>query len=129
MGLSFDKATVDTNLRYKSTTPLTAAASLGLEADDTTSDPGSWDDFDDFNGKTLDKSVGMPGDTTAPIFTTNFAVYYVDPANINTYSGSKTFLKRMDLKVWRTKPAPRTGERLDTLKTSVTMGYFKFGVQ
>ena len=54
------------------------------------------------------------------------AVHYVDPNNVATVSVARTFLKRLDLVTWRSFPPSSPGERLDTLHTSLVLGYFHF---
>ncbi|MBI4546478.1 MAG: hypothetical protein HY707_00750 [Ignavibacteriae bacterium] len=76
-----------------------------------------FDDFDDFNG-------WEQRDTTLEggIFKTTFLVYYVNPDNVSEPSlTQQTFVKRMDMKIWREFPPSR-----DTLRTSFIMGYWMF---
>jgi hypothetical protein len=102
---------------------LTAPGALGREASDGDSIQ-QFDDFDDFNDFTdTTKPGGMLG-----TFVASFKVYYVDPANIDNASGARTFVKKMDIKVWRVfPPIDRTeATAFDTAKVSCVMGYFKF---
>jgi len=120
-GLSFDAVTDSSDIAILNPTALTAAANLGPDgaAEDSIQ---NFDDFDDFNTLTVDK---QPGGTNR-IYRTNFSVYYVDPANVSNKTTTRTFVKRMDLKTWRISPVAGANEHLDTLKTSLIMGYFHF---
>ena len=59
-------------------------------------------------------------------FTTEFDVHYVNLDNIDKISSTPTFMKRMDLRIWRSFPMPSLDERLDTLRVSFALGYFHF---
>lgn len=122
-GLPFDEATIDTFLTTSQISLLTAPLSLGPDnpppsgqlVEDQIS---NFDDFDDFNNFTLiDSTLGG----ALGKYKTHFAVYYVLPTDINTKSSTRTFVKRMDMRIWRILP-PST----DTLKTSIVVGYFHF---
>jgi len=77
-----------------------------------------FNDFDDFNNFLVEE---MANGTTRK-YKTLFKVQYVNPGNIETVSALPTFVKRMDLKTWRTFPPGKT----DTLNLSMAMGYFHF---
>ncbi|RPH35218.1 hypothetical protein EHM92_06585 [bacterium] len=120
-GLSYDEVTDSSDVAIHNQNALTYYSHLG--PDDASEDSiHNFDDFDDFNGLAFDK---QPGGTNR-IYRTRFMVSYVNPANVQTVVSSKTFVKRMDLKTWRIFPAAGVNERLDTLKTSLIMGYFHF---
>lgn len=120
-GLSFDEVTDSSNIAIANPSVLTSPAALGPEtaAEDSIQ---NFDDFDDFNGLQV---VKQPEGSTKK-FTTRFAVHYVDPNNVTTISSVKTFVKRLDLVTWRSYPAAGPNERVDTLKTSLVLGYFHF---
>lgn len=120
-GLSFDAITDTSDIAISNASALTPANSLGPEgvAEDSIQ---NFDDFDDFNNFTIEKNA--PG--TNKWFKTRFAVHYVNMANAEQISNSRTFLKRLDLTTWRTVPPPTEGNQVDTLKTSIVMGYFHF---
>jgi hypothetical protein len=120
-GLSFDEVTDSSNIAIRNPTVLTNSSDLGPEssAEDSIH---KFNDFDDFDGLTVDK---QPGGTDRK-YRTKFSVQYVNPNNASTIVSSRTFVKRMDLKTWRIFPVAGATERLDTLKTSVLMGYFHF---
>ena len=117
-GLSFDEIT-DTSF-VATPALLTAPASLRREAGEDSLH--HFNDFDDFNGFTQDKDAGGTGRR----YRSRFTVYYVDPVNVESKVMVKTFLKRMDIKTWRTIPAATSGSDLDTLNMSLVVGYFHF---
>ncbi len=128
--LSFDVASIDTFINNASM--LTDSNHLGIESThiiqidsstydtlyNTQNDLSTYDDFDDFNGTEIDDSslAGSLG-----TFHTSFKVYYVDTADVNTKVNYKTFLKRLDMKIWRVSPPGS-----DTLRASKVLGYFHF---
>lgn len=98
---------------------LTDPGALGLESDEDTLTVESFDDFDDFNNCSEDYHPGWMNET----YRVQFKVFYVDPNNVNTISNIRTFVKRMDLTVWRVDAnLPAT----DTVKMSTVYGYFKY---
>lgn len=123
-GLAFDETTISDFIT--STGDLTQPNQLGADPDSGETSPSGFDDFDDFNGYT--ETVRMGSDSSVPdsllsgsIFKLNFSVYYVNPADVNTKVVTRTFVKRMDVKVWRTFP-----ESKDTLNASHILGYWHF---
>jgi hypothetical protein len=120
-GLSFDEVTDSSDIAIHNVNALTYPSHLGpdVSAEDSIQ---NFDDFDDFNRLVVDK---QPGGTNR-IYRTSFSVNYVNPADVETIVASRTFVKRLDLKTWRIFPAAGVNERLDTLKTSLIMGYFHF---
>ena len=120
-GLSFDEITDSSSAAIANASVLTLPSALGPDTmvEDSIQ---SFNDFDDFNGLSVER---QPEGTTKR-FTTRFAVHYVDPNNVATVSVARTFLKRLDLVTWRSFPPSSPGERLDTLHTSLVLGYFHF---
>jgi hypothetical protein len=119
-GLAFDNITDTTNLALSSPSALTSPSQLGPEGTQEDSIQ-KFNDFDDFDGFTLERESGSTGRR----FRTTFSVHYVDPGNVNTVSAARTFVKRVDVKSWRSYPPP-SGTTLDTLRMSMVMGYFHF---
>lgn len=119
-GLAFDEITDTTNLALASPSSLTPANQLGRDGTDEDS-LQRFDDFDDFSGYTIEREANHSGRR----YTSSFQVSYVDPASPNTVSTARTFVKRIDLKCWRSFPPP-AGTALDTLRMSLVMGYFHF---
>lgn len=118
-GLSFDQVSDTSDLAIGNPNMLTPSLSLGPE-DLSEVGIGTFNDFDDFNNYSIEQEASG----TNRRFRTTFKVYYVDPTNVNNPTTNRTFVKRMDLKTWRTYP-PVSG-KVDTLRTSVVLGYFHF---
>ena len=121
-GLAYDNVTDTSDIAFQNPSALTPSAALGVEAGENKDSVATFNDFDDFNGAVLQKPAG----SSSRIFTTRFAVSYVDPGNINASVPVRTFVKRMDLVTWRSYPPPHAGEMIDTLRTSIVFGYFNF---
>jgi len=81
-------------------------------------------DFDDFNAFVDTIQQGSMNEK----FIANFDVYYVNPSDLQTKVYVRTFVKRMDVKVWRIYPPLVSGEGtlFDTGRASTIMGYFKY---
>ena len=120
-GLAFDAYSDTGHIGPTQKNLLTAANALGRESSYEDS-VYKFDDYDDFNGFSIEQEAGGTGRR----FRTKFTVYYVQPNNVSAYSGNREFVKRMDLKIWRTFPVPEPNSRLDTLKLSQVRGYFHF---
>jgi len=117
-GLAFDNVTADSDTALGSPTVLTYPPAPETGEDSL----WNFDDFDDFNGFSDTKAAGNSGRQ----FRTTFTVTYTDTNNIAASVNYRTYLKRLDMKTWRVMP-PRLGDEvLDTLKTSIVMGYFHF---
>jgi hypothetical protein len=117
-GVAFDNVSDTSNVAIANPSALTTI--LGPEAGEDSL--GAYNDFDDFNGCTIDKQA-VGSDRR---YRTAFSVCYVNPDDVGQKSGGKTFVKRMDLKTWRIFP-PATGPNdIDTVRTSLVMGYFHF---
>lgn len=120
-GLSFDEITDSSDVAIHNVNALTHPYGLGPES--TSEDSiQNFNDFDDFDGLMVEK---QPGGTDRR-YRTTFSVHYVSPSDVENIVYTKTFLKRMDLKTWRIFPVAGPEERLDTLNTSLVMGYFHF---
>jgi hypothetical protein len=102
---------------------LTRWDSLGPDSYNETLSIDSLNDFDDFNGFTYEYAPGWMSEK----YKAKFSVYYIDTNDIATRVNKRTFLKRMDIKVWRSYPAHDTTEGgLDTVRMSTIYGYFKY---
>ena len=117
-GLAFDQVTDTSDVGLTSPSFLTYPP--GPEAgEDSLSD---FNDFDDLNGFSDVKAAGGSGRQ----YKTTFSVFYVDSTDVSHNVPYRTYLKRLDMKTWRTVPPPAASEIIDTLKTSIVMGYFHF---
>jgi hypothetical protein len=120
-GMAFDEVTVDSFLTASQLNNLSSVLGPdnpppGGEPNET--DVQTFDDVDDVNGYQVDQV--NPGGVLGT-FRTFFSVHYVDPNDINSTSSAKTFVKRVDMKLWRASPPGQ-----DTLRTSFVVGYFHF---
>jgi hypothetical protein len=120
-GLAFDEKTEISSDAIGNPSVLTAPNKLGHDGADEDS-IATFNDFDDFNGLVVEKTATG----TNKRFTTRFAVSYVDPTNVDVVSSTQTFVKRIDLKTWRSYPPGDNGVQIDTLRMSIAMGYFHF---
>lgn len=114
-GMAFDSATVNTYLTTSQMNSL--STTLGPNGSGET-DMETFNDIDDFNGYQIDQV--NPGGVLGT-FRTQFKVFYADPNNPNQNASGKTFVKRVDMKLWRASPPAQ-----DTLRTSFVVGYFHF---
>ena len=121
-GLAYDSVTDSSSIAIGNPSMLTAASKLGTES--TAEDSMfHYDDFDDFNGRTYTgTTLEEVANGTTRKYKTSFKVQYVNPGNIESVSATQTFVKRLDIAIWRTFPPGKT----DTLKVSTVMGYFHF---
>lgn len=121
-GLSFDSVTDTSSVALRDPTKLTLSSKLGTETADEDS-LFDYNDFDDFNGPTFNgTTIEQQANGTNRRYKISFKVQYVKPENIMTVSSSQTFVKRLDIKIWRTFPPGQT----DTLRMSSVKGYYTF---
>jgi hypothetical protein len=105
---------------------LTPAANFGRDAGEKSmKDSGrtamyAFDDIDDFHGDTLTET-DLGGNVGT--YRATFRVYYVSPDSLMKSVNIQTFLKRLDMTIWRVFPPGG-----DTLRTSLFIGYWKFRV-
>jgi len=117
-GLAFDQVTDTSDVGL--TTPAVLTYPPNPEAGEDSL--CNFNDFDDLNGFVDVKAAGGSGRK----YKTSFRVSYVDSANVGTTVNYRTYVKRLDMKTWRTVPPPISDETIDTLRTSIVMGYFHF---
>ena len=117
-GLAFDQITDTSDIAL--TSPALLTYPPGPEPGETGFD--SFNDFDDLNGFVDEKTAGG----SSRKYKTLFTVSYVDTNDVSHIVAYRTYLKRLDMKTWRTFPVPSADEIIDTVKTSVVMGYFHF---
>jgi hypothetical protein len=114
IGKSFDEVTVDSLIL--STTGLTPAVSLGLDAGESFA---ACNDVDDFNRITMYDTIDGGGAKNRIPFRTTCSVYYVDPASPDVARFSPTWHKKIVVTV--TSPA-----MIDTIREEYIYSYFKF---
>ena len=120
-GLAFDEVTDSSDVAITNVNVLTSPTQLGPDSSVENS-VYTFDDFDDFNGLALDKEVSGNGRR----YRAQFSVNYIDGNDASQVSSTRTYVKRMDLKIWRILPPLRSSSVSDTLKMSLAMGYFHF---
>jgi hypothetical protein len=120
-GLAFDERTDTSHVAVASASTLTPVSWLGRDTSAENSIP-AFNDFDDFNGFSIERAATGSNKR----FTTTFRVWYVDMNNVEHISAVPTFIKRMDVRTWRSFPLMTEGETPDTLRMSVCMGYFHY---
>lgn len=118
-GMAFDSITDTMHVAIANAMSLTSPSLLGPEAGEDSM--ALFNDFDDFDGFTLEREAG----TSNRRYRTRFTVNYVDATDLEKISSARTFVKRLDMKTWRTFPVAKEG-RVDTLNASFVMGYFHF---
>ena len=118
-GMSFDQTTDSSFVPLPDIMNLTSPTLLGPETGEDSL--ALFNDFDDFDGYAAEKEAGTSNRRYRTVFTVN----YVEVANPENISTARTFVKRLDLKTWRTFPISAEG-RVDTLRSSFVMGYFHF---
>lgn len=120
-GLAFDANTDTSDQALYNVNALTSHTLLGPDNADEDS-VHKFNDFDDFNRLVVEKEA----DGNNRRFTSRFRVSYVDPLNPNSIVTAKTFVKRLDIETWRSYPPVPSSVRVDTLRLSFVMGYFRF---
>lgn len=118
-GMAYDETTDSLFVPLANIMNLTSPTLLGPETGEDSLT--LFDDFDDLDGYSVEKEAG----TSNRRYCTQFAVNYVEAVNIEQISSVRTFVKRLDLKTWRTFPVSSEG-RVDTMRSSFVMGYFHF---
>jgi hypothetical protein len=118
-GMAFDSITDTMNIGLTNAWSLTSPNDLGPEAGEDSLH--LFNDFDDFDGFSLEREAGTSGRR----YRTSFRVSYVDPDDLEHISSSRTFVKRLDMRTWRTYP-PAGDAMVDTLRAGFVMGYFHF---
>jgi hypothetical protein len=119
-GKAFDQFSAsDTAGSGKVITALTELSSpLGKEAGDVYPDFNDFDDYNYYSGSNPYR-LFVPGVDTFRIQTT---VFYVDTSNPNVNAGTRTWHKKMIVKVWPTV-SPWGEDKAHTRTDTVTMSY------
>jgi hypothetical protein len=120
-GLAFDQLTDTAHVAVANASTLTPVVKLGADTAAENS-PATFNDFDDFNGFKIEKTATGSNKR----FTSTFRVSYVGQSDVDQISSVPTFVKRLDVKTWRSYPPMSEGQAPDTLKMSICMGYFHF---
>jgi hypothetical protein len=120
-GLAFDQRTDTSNVAVANASTLTPVVKLGADTAAENS-PATFNDFDDFNGFTIEKAATGSNKR----FTSTFRVSYVQQSNVDAISAVPTFVKRLDVRTWRSYPLMSEGQVPDTLRMSICMGYWHY---
>lgn len=126
-GLAFDENTV--TAAVTSTSSLTAATSFGINSGESASNPNGFDDFDDYNVyKTTPKAdtIQIAGTNKKVIFHSLCKVDYVMENNLSTTSASKTWHKRIQLRVYCPEIRDPVTLKTDTTRLSTVFSYWYF---
>jgi len=121
-GLAYDNITVDSDSARGNPSVLTKLYELGPDVKDTAGVMRSFDDFDDFNGAEIEQEAGGVNGR----FRVRFSVHYVDPSGVDVPSSIPTFVKRMDMKIWRVDNIVPGVTVPDTISMFTTSGYFHY---
>ena len=113
--LGIDPKTIYPDSSYDSTGTLVIEYDTVINVQNQLS---TYNDFDDFNGTELDDTTLA---TSLGTFHTSFSVYYVKPDSVTVKANYRTFMKRLDMKIWRKSPPGS-----DTLRATKILGYFHF---
>jgi len=118
-GLAFDRNILDENIIVSNEMDLTFPSEFGPP--DTVDHVSEFTVFDHFHG--VQDTTTVQGLGT---YVTDFEVHYVFPDNVQQYSGNQTYLKRMNMKIWRLDPPPPRGAGVDTVRMWTVKGYYGF---
>jgi len=120
-GLAFDQRSDTSHVAFANASTLTPVVWLGKDTVTESSIP-AFNDFDDFNGYLIERTATGSNKR----FTTTFRVSYVEIDNVDMISAVPTFIKRMDVRTWRSYPLMADGQVPDTLRMSICLGYFHY---
>ena len=93
---------------------LTSPGALGPESSEDKNDPKTWNDFDDYNGYT-----GIDSTMPSAVFDFKCEVHYVDSDAPDVNVSTKTFDKKISVKVW-------SKSMRDTMYQSSVFSYWYF---
>jgi hypothetical protein len=123
--LAFDSFTDTTTLGYDSTR-FSKPDKMTIETGETKGNWKTYDDIDDCNGDTVEFRPEYMNE----IYKAYVNVYYINPygdirAKITGSANKPTYVKRIDVKVWRSFPQTDTLEAVfDTVRVSDLHGYY-----
>jgi len=106
---------IDSSTVYNAS-DFTPSGNLGIEAGETSSDPRTYNDFDDYDGySTIDTTMAKQ----TAIFDIACSVNYVNPDNLDGISTYQTFHKKITVRVW-------SESMKDTILMSSVFSYWNF---
>jgi hypothetical protein len=115
--LEFDQASMLSDTTIRTPYAMTPLNCLGKDPLDGT----GIDDFDDLNGF---EGEEVMADSSA-IYNVSCRVYYVHPEHVDEPSSTPTFVKRLDVKVWRADAGVPTDMPIDTVRLFTTSAYIR----
>ena len=116
-GLEFDEVTMKSDTTLRTPSALTAPGALGKEPVDST----GMDDIDDLHRFASEEFV----DDSTKIFDVECSVCYVDPERVDHMVAYRTFVKRLDVKVYRSDAGLSEDVPADTIRMFSTSAYFR----
>jgi hypothetical protein len=121
-GLAFDAKTIGGN----TVTDVSLLSSIGPGASEyyISRDSNNFNDFDDYN----DLHIEYDDSTLrSAIYVIDCKVGYISDSNPDVFVGYKTWLKKLDIKLYRKPDINESSELIrDTIKMSTVMSYFYF---
>jgi hypothetical protein len=123
---AFDPCT-DTASTAEDSTKFTKPNLFTIAAGHTKDDWKHFLDINEFNNDTISITPGYMNE----VYTVAVQVYYVNPygdigIKLNKATDKQTYVKRVDVKVWRSVPPLDVGDKFDTVNVSSLHGYFYF---
>lgn len=115
--LEFDQSSMFSDTTIRTPAAMTPPGLLGKDTLDGT----GIDDFDDLNGF---EGEEVMSDSSA-IYNVSCRVYYVDPERVDRPSAVQTFVKRLDVRVWRADGGVPKDFPVDTIALFTTSAYFR----
>jgi len=115
----FDENTLDST-DVSITSPTFFSSTLGPEGSESPDFP---DDFDDFNGYTQKDTF-----FNSLVFTSSCKVFYINPANLEVQSSTRTWHKRLTVTVTWKQNDENTGVTTDSIKHSTIYSYWYFAL-
>jgi hypothetical protein len=119
----FDAISDTITTPFTDSTRFTKPDHLGKDGTENVAHYEDYDDIDDFDRDTIVYTPGWMNER----YTAYFRVYYVNSWNgdVETpITNRPTFLKRVDVKAWRSFPPSDTTESIDTIKMFSLHGYY-----
>jgi hypothetical protein len=124
---AFDEQSIGTalNLIQANHSLLTAPSALGADSPQERMIIDSVDDFDDFKYWNSTNPITFIPENVNETYHVEFNVYYVDTSDVAAPVNYQTFVKKMDVKVYRVGESAISAA-YDTIRLSTIYGLFKY---